>query len=140
MDTKQHVSITQQSTGKENNGQEVKRDWKSTNNVDHKSKSSIDNKKGIDNTVNDVKIDDNNIKDRNVDNTKDKIPMEVDNKVKSNKEDLDNVRDDDNLSNDEDQEEFDEATTEIPTLETYIPKKPTYHVANAIPFAELCKR
>ena len=38
-----------------------------------------------------------NIKDRNVDNTKDKIPKEVDNKVKSNKGELDNVRDDDNL-------------------------------------------
>ena len=123
MDTKQHASNTQQSTGKENNGQEVKRDWKSTNNVDL-HKSSIDNI----------------IKDRNIDNTKDKISMKVDNKVKSNKEDLDNVRDDDNLSDDEDQEEFDEATTEIPTLETYIPRKPTYHVANAMPFAELCKR
>ena len=129
MDTKQHASNTQQSTGKENNGQEVKRGWKSTNNVDlHKSK-----------TVNDV-IDDNNIKDRNVANTKDKSLMKVDNKVKSNKEELDNVRDDDNLSDDEGQEEFDEATTEIPTLETYIPRKPTYHVANAMPFAELCKR
>lgn len=123
MDTKQHASNTQQSTGKENNGQEVKRGWKSTNNVDL-HKSSIDN-----------------IKDRNVDNnTKDKSSMEVDNKVKSNKEELDNVRDDDNLSDDEGQEEFDEATTEIPTLETYIPRKPTYHVANAMPFAELCKR
>ena len=130
MDTKQHASNTQQSTGKENNGQEVKRDWKSTINVDHKSKPSI-------NAKDDVKIDD----DRNVDNdTKDKISMEVDNKVKSNKEDLDNVRDDDNLSDDEGQEEFDEATTEIPTLETYIPRKPTYHVANAMPFSELCRR
>ena len=125
MDTKQHASNTQQSNGKENNGQEVKRGWKSTNNVDlHKSK-----------------IDDSNIKDRNVDNNaKDKISMEVNNKVKSTKEELDNVRDDDNLSDDEDQEEFDETTTEIPTLETYIPRKPTYHVANAMPFAELCKR
>ena len=130
MDNKQHASNTQQqwSTGKENNGREVKRD-KSINSVDlHKSKPSI-------NAKDDVKIDD----DRNIDNTKDKISTEVDNEVKS-KEDLDNVRDDDNLSDDEDQEEFDEATTEIPTLETYIPRKPTYHVANAIPFAELCKR
>ena len=120
MDTKLHASNTQQSTGKENNGREVKRDWKSTNSVDL-HKSSIDN-----------------IKDRNIDNnTKHEISMEVDNKVK---EELDNVRDDDNLSDDEDQEEFDEATTEIPTLETYIPRKPTYHVANAMPFAELCKR
>ena len=118
MNNKQHASNnTQQqwSSGKENNNKEI----------------SI--KRGL-------KMDDNDIKDRNVDNTKDKIPMEVDNKVKSNKEDLDNVRDDDNLSDDEDQEEFDEATTEIPTLETYIPRKPTYYVANAIPFAELCKR
>ena len=45
-----------------------------------------------------------------------------------------------NLSDDENQEEFDESATEIPTLDTYVPREPSYDVANALPFKELCRR
>ena len=45
-----------------------------------------------------------------------------------------------NLSDDENQEEFDESATEIPTLDTYVPREPSYEVANALPFKELCRR
>ena len=47
----------------------------------------------------------------------------------------------DNLSEDEEmQDEFDEGGAEMPTLETYVPREPSYEKANAIPFAQVCNR
>ena len=47
-----------------------------------------------------------------------------------------------NLSDDEGMQtnEFDDDTAEIPTLETYVPREPSYDKANAIPFAQVCQR
>ena len=102
----------------------IQREWSSTK---LRSNSEfINNKHGLDDTT--LKDDSMEI-DKTIDSTT--------NKVKT--EEID--RNDDNVSDDEqEQEEIDEAATEVPTLDTYIPRKPTYHVANAIPFAELCRR
>lgn len=47
-----------------------------------------------------------------------------------------------NLSDDEGMQtnEFDDDTAEISTLETYVPREPSYDKANAIPFAQVCQR
>ena len=46
-----------------------------------------------------------------------------------------------NYSDDDNDDDDDASTTElIPTLETYIPREPSYDKANAIPFAQVCKR
>jgi hypothetical protein len=50
-------------------------------------------------------------------------------------------KDEGNLSDDEGlQNELDEIITEIPTLETYVPREPCYEKANAISFAQVCQR
>ncbi|KAL7541228.1 hypothetical protein ACHAXR_012211 [Thalassiosira sp. AJA248-18] len=49
-----------------------------------------------------------------------------------------NLSDDDSDDYNEDQKG--ETTIEIPTLETYIPRPPSYTKANAIPFGEICRR
>ena len=46
---------------------------------------------------------------------------------------------DDDYGNDDDGQ-IEMVSTEIPTLETYIPREPSYEKANAIPFAQVCKR
>jgi len=102
----------------------IQRKWSST--ILRSNSEFINTKHGLDDT--NLKDDRMEI-DEQIDNTT--------NKVKT--EEID--RNDDNVSDDEqEQEEIDEAATEVPTLDTYIPRKPTYHVANAIPFAELCRR
>lgn len=47
-----------------------------------------------------------------------------------------------NLSDDEGMQtnEFDDDTAEIPTLETYVVREPSYDKANAIPFVQVCQR
>ncbi len=47
-----------------------------------------------------------------------------------------------NYSDDDydDDGQIERASTDIPTLETYIPREPSYEKANAIPFAQACKR
>ena len=104
----------------------IHREWSST--ILRSNSEFINNKNGFD----DANLKDDSMEiDENVDNAT------TTNKVKT--EEID--RNDDNVSDDEqEQEEIDEAATEVPTLDTYIPRKPTYHVANAIPFAELCRR
>jgi len=102
----------------------IQREWSST--ILRSNSEFINNKNGLDDA--NLKHDSMEI-DEQIDNTT--------NKVKT--EEMD--RNDDNVSDDEqEQEEIDEAATEVPTLDTYVPRKPTYHVANAIPFAELCRR
>ena len=51
-------------------------------------------------------------------------------------------RNNNNLSDDEGMQtnEFDDDNAEIPTLETYIPREPSYDKANAIPFVQVCQR
>lgn len=45
-----------------------------------------------------------------------------------------------NYSDEGDDDNGEDACTEIPTLETYTPREPSYDKANAIPFAQVCKR
>ena len=102
----------------------IQREWGST--ILRSNSEFINNKHGLDDT--NLKDDSMEI-DETIDSTTNKVKREELN------------RNDDNVSDDEqEQEEIDEAATEVPTLDTYIPRKPTYHVANAIPFAELCRR
>ena len=82
-----------------------------------------------------------NIKDSDDTNNNHKVGGEgVNIKVKHEESSSSSDKELNNLSDDENQEEFDESATEIPTLDTYVPREPSYDVANALPFKELCRR
>ena len=59
-------------------------------------------------------------------------------KEEEEKDNYTNLSDDDSNTDENDQQST--IITTIPTLETYIPKPPTYTKINTIPFAELCRR
>ena len=81
-----------------------------------------------------------NIKDSDDTNNNHKVGGEGVNIKVKHEESSSSDKELNNLSDDENQEEFDEAATEIPTLDTYVPREPSYDVANALPFKELCRR